>query len=80
MQKTLFRNRFEFSSFGRFSYKRSLAYKVRLFFSFSATTEEVDGVIGGRVLLPCDVTTEKPEDAPILVLFYKESKKTPIYR
>ncbi|KAL7637586.1 UNVERIFIED_CONTAM: hypothetical protein RMT77_012314 [Armadillidium vulgare] len=39
----------------------------------------VRGVLGGRALLPCDINPPTPTDAPILVLFYVENKKTPIY-
>ena len=42
--------------------------------------EVVRGVLGGRVLLPCDVKPPSKNDASILILFYAENKKTPIYR
>ncbi|CAL4104704.1 unnamed protein product, partial [Meganyctiphanes norvegica] len=40
---------------------------------------EVSALVGGRVLLGCDVSTPDPRDTPILVLFYSGARGTPIY-
>ncbi|CAL4120519.1 unnamed protein product, partial [Meganyctiphanes norvegica] len=40
---------------------------------------EVRAVVGGRILLGCDVSTPDPKDTPILVLFYSGARGTPIY-
>lgn len=40
---------------------------------------EVRGVVGGRVLLPCDLHPPRHEDSTHLVLFYHGNGGTPIY-
>ncbi|CAL4064614.1 unnamed protein product, partial [Meganyctiphanes norvegica] len=46
---------------------------------FSGPLTEVVAVVGGSALLPCDVSTPVPGDAPILVLVYSGARGTPIY-
>uniref|UniRef100_A0A6A7G0P9 Protein turtle homolog A-like n=1 Tax=Hirondellea gigas TaxID=1518452 RepID=A0A6A7G0P9_9CRUS len=40
---------------------------------------KVQAVVGESVLLPCNVSPLNPADSPILVLFFYETKGTPIY-
>ncbi len=40
----------------------------------------VRGVVGHSAQIPCEITPSSPDDAPYLILWYKEVFGTPIYR
>ncbi|CAL4119789.1 unnamed protein product, partial [Meganyctiphanes norvegica] len=47
--------------------------------SIPVTVTGVQGVSGGMARLPCVVTEHRPGDAPVLVLWYKDGQRQPIY-
>lgn len=40
----------------------------------------MEALIGETVYLPCDVSTQDPNDDVVLVLWYRADKGTPVYR
>ena len=48
----------------------------------STTHCQVMGVVGAGVAIPCNCTPsyQEQEDRPVLILWYKDTSKLPIYR
>lgn len=40
----------------------------------------VEGVLGHRVEMPCDITPKRRDDPVYMVLFFRESGGKPLYR
>lgn len=51
-----------------------------IFFSYADSYIDVAAVARGIAELPCDVTSNNPNDPVRLVLWYRADSATPIYR
>jgi hypothetical protein len=51
-------------------------------YCFSVTKHEVVAVSGEKTAIPCDCTptSNHADDKPVLILWYKDQAKLPIYR
>lgn len=52
---------------------------IRLFFFIAVPIVTIDGVVGNKAQLPCDIRTADNDDVS-MVLWYKGSGNEPIYR
>lgn len=50
-----------------------------VFFVLSVPLQELQAVSGGRITLPCNITSPLSDDIVALVLWYKGDMKVPIY-
>ena len=50
--------------------------------AIAVVKQEVVGVVGAGVAIPCNCTPsyQEQEDRPVLILWYKDTSKLPIYR
>lgn len=49
-------------------------------FIVSVPVTEVQGVLGKKTALPCDITARDKDDAVYMVLWFKDADGEPLYR
>ena len=59
--------------------KKVFKILIWIFFLTSGPIVNVTAVMEGKVKLPCNISTSREDDEPILVMFYRNNTGTPIY-